>query len=223
MGVFGSLPYPSLCPIPIPRQPETYFRTSDQNGSSFDHEQFSGPNSSFSDYPKPCEEQASTNELSPHLNTVSYGPINVRIRRTAPQTLATGRRSKFTILEGDAAIKRDIRRRRNREAAKKLKQKRDQIERELINQIRRLESQEETLSLEIDLLRNYKHNLQHRCEDAINDERYQLHMHPFINNHHLYFPHGVGNRRIHKHHEHDIGTLQSQIRMESFYPSLRFR
>ncbi|CAF4939519.1 unnamed protein product, partial [Rotaria magnacalcarata] len=40
-------------------------------------------------------------------------------------TLATGRRSKFTKLEGDAAVQREIRRKRNREAARKLKAKRE--------------------------------------------------------------------------------------------------
>lgn len=83
-----------------------------------------------------------------------------RARRSAPPTLATGRRSKFMHLEGEAAIKRDQRRRRNREAARKLKEKRLFIEKQLEKAILDLETEERELLSQIAFLQDYKTHLQ---------------------------------------------------------------
>lgn len=60
-------------------------------------------------------------------------------------TLANGRRSKYLILHGEEAIKRERRRERNRNAAQKLREKRQIIEEDLQNTIQSLESQHFTL------------------------------------------------------------------------------
>jgi hypothetical protein len=64
-------------------------------------------------------------------------------------------------LEGDAAIKRDIRRRRNREAARKLKQRRALLEQQLEKEINHLELEERSLRLQVHLLHNYRYHLEH--------------------------------------------------------------
>ncbi|CAF3485101.1 unnamed protein product [Rotaria socialis] len=98
------------------------------------------------------------------FKTVAYGPINVNVRQTMAPTLATGRRSKFTKLEGDAAVKREIRRKRNREAARKLKAKREQVEQQLQTDIDELESRERELLFTISSLESYKTKLELRCD-----------------------------------------------------------
>ncbi|CAF1176324.1 unnamed protein product [Rotaria sordida] len=98
---------------------------------------------------------------------LKYGPINVTVRPSAAPTLATGRRSKFTKLEGDAAMKREIRRKRNREAARKLKEKREFIERQLEKEIRELESTERNLLLKVKNLELYKEQLEIQHQQII--------------------------------------------------------
>ncbi|CAF4737051.1 unnamed protein product, partial [Rotaria magnacalcarata] len=78
--------------------------------------------------------------------------------------LATGRRSKFTKLEGDAAVQREIRRKRNREAARKLKAKREHIEQQLQTDIDKLESKERELLFTIRSLESYKAQLELLCD-----------------------------------------------------------
>ena len=91
--------------------------------------------------------------------TVAYGPITIRVRQSKPPTLATGRRSKFLQLEGDAAAKRDLRRKRNRDAAKKLKEKRFIIEQQLQKDIDELESKGQALESRIKVLETHKDEL----------------------------------------------------------------
>ncbi|CAF1045839.1 unnamed protein product [Rotaria sordida] len=98
---------------------------------------------------------------------LKYGPINVTVRPSAAPTLATGRRSKFTKLDGDAAIKRELRRKRNREAARKLKEKREFIERQLEKEIRELESEEQGLLLKVKNLELYKEQLEIQHQQII--------------------------------------------------------
>jgi len=69
----------------------------------------------------------------------TYNILNKKTRIAAP-TLATGRRSKFLKLEGLAAARREMRRKRNREAARKLKEKRSRLEEKLNSEINDLES-----------------------------------------------------------------------------------
>ncbi|CAM4739716.1 unnamed protein product [Rotaria magnacalcarata] len=101
--------------------------------------------------------------LSPKSN-ITYDPINVNVRQTMVPTLATGRRSKFTKLEGDAAVQREIRRKRNREAARKLKAKREHIEQQLQTDIDKLESKERELLFTIRSLESYKAQLELLCD-----------------------------------------------------------
>ncbi|CAF2980432.1 unnamed protein product [Rotaria sp. Silwood2] len=98
---------------------------------------------------------------------LKYGPIKVTVRPSAAPTLATGRRSKFVKLEGDAAIKRELRRKRNREAAKKLKAKREFIERQLEKEISELECKEQDLLLTVKNLELYKEQLEAQYRQII--------------------------------------------------------
>lgn len=76
---------------------------------------------------------------------VDYGPIRVRHRRGVSQTLATGRRSKDAELAGEEAIKREIRREKNRVAARELKKTRDKIEFDLMEKLQTLEQERQSL------------------------------------------------------------------------------
>lgn len=91
---------------------------------------------------------------------VNYGPIAIRKRQTMAPTLETGRRSKDALLSGEDVIKRDIRRRKNRESARNLKKVRDHIEQNLESQIRELETEQERLVQCVSGLRSYKEYLQ---------------------------------------------------------------
>jgi hypothetical protein len=70
---------------------------------------------------------------------IDYGPIRVRHRRYASQTLATGRRSKNDRQSHEDPIKCELRRTKNRLAARELKKCRDNIEIGLMRQIQELE------------------------------------------------------------------------------------
>ncbi|CAF3599744.1 unnamed protein product [Rotaria sordida] len=58
---------------------------------------------------------------------VRYGPITVNPRKQPSKTLFTGRRSKYEILSNDEDEKRRLRRERNRVAATKCREKRENI------------------------------------------------------------------------------------------------
>ncbi|CAF0979062.1 unnamed protein product [Rotaria magnacalcarata] len=73
---------------------------------------------------------------------VDYGPVRVRHRRSVSRTIATGRRSKDELLHGVDAMKRELRRIKNRVAARELKKARDQIEVDLLEEIKKLERQQ---------------------------------------------------------------------------------
>lgn len=105
--------------------------------------------------------------ISKRYSIVSYGPIDVKVCLYDVPTLKTGRRSKFLPLEGDAAIKRELRREKNRELARKLKEKRINIERQLINEINELESHEKNLTKEVRNLKSYKQFLERRYQQKI--------------------------------------------------------
>jgi len=97
---------------------------------------------------------------------VNYGPIRVRKRHTAAPTLATGRRSKDDVIEGEDAVKREQRRIKNRESARNLKKMRDNIEHELARQVTKLESEEYNLSKQINTLQIYKQYLEEQCRET---------------------------------------------------------
>lgn len=56
-----------------------------------------------------------------------YGPITVNPRKEPSKTLFTGRRSKYEVLDGDEEEKRRDRRERNRVAATKCREKRENV------------------------------------------------------------------------------------------------
>ncbi|CAF1045773.1 unnamed protein product [Adineta ricciae] len=161
MGVVGSLPSPS------PSTQNNIMHTeSKQIVSSADECSLSNP--SIYDVETPADKtipkKPSRRKKSSPPITVVYGPINIKVRQSAAPTLATGRCSKFVELEGEAAVKREIRRKRNREAAKKLKEKRSIIEDNLKKQISEYEAQEKSLLLTIQNLRTYKEYLEYQYQ-----------------------------------------------------------
>lgn len=81
-------------------------------------------------------------------NEKRYGPIVVRPRKNPAPTLASGRRSKYINLPEDEAVKREIRRRRNRQAAEKCKQKRNNIEENLESELKSLQYQQNMIENE---------------------------------------------------------------------------
>ena len=88
----------------------------------------------------------------------------VGTRRVA-LTLKTGRRSKHLVLVGEEAVRREKRRARNREAARKLKEKRQMLEDELNQKLKDLEEQHLNLQKYLRFLQQRKQLLQ----DTIND------------------------------------------------------
>jgi hypothetical protein len=91
---------------------------------------------------------------------VTYGPIKVRVINSATPNLNTGRRSKFTPLDDEEDKKREVRRQKNRESAKRIKERRISIENQLLNEITELESNEKDLTQDINNLRSYKQFLE---------------------------------------------------------------
>jgi len=81
------------------------------------------------------------NKPSRDIYEKCYGPIVVRPRKNPAPTLASGRKSKYTILNADEERKREIRRLRNRQAAEKCKQKRSEIEEQLESKMKHLEKE----------------------------------------------------------------------------------
>lgn len=100
---------------------------------------------------------------------VAYGPINVKVKLHESPTLKTGRRSKFIPLEGDAAKKREIQREKNRQLARRLKEQRGDIERRLVDEINQLESLEKNLTDEVRNLESYKHFLENRYQEKVQE------------------------------------------------------
>jgi hypothetical protein len=166
MGVVGSLPSPpptapSTISDTVDTSPTECISPTDQSTTAIDETD----SSSGSTDRKPRRYHRPRQSSS--VVTVMYGPINIRVRQGAAPTLATGRRSKFVQLQGEAAAKREIRRKRNREAAKKLKEKRATIEETLTQQIHDYEEQEKRLLLTIQNLRAQKEHLESECQHII--------------------------------------------------------
>lgn len=157
MGVVGSLP----SPLPSAQNKITHTEPK-QIVSPACESPWSGPPICDVKAPadKPVWKKSSRRKKSATPITLMYGPINIKVRQSAAPTLATGRCSKFVELEGEAAIKRELRRKRNREAAQKLKEKRSIIEDNLQKQISEYEAQEKNLLLTIENLRAYKEYLE---------------------------------------------------------------
>lgn len=108
-----------------------------------------------------------SNEKETATNFVEYGPIRVRLTRKPAPTLATGRQSKYIKLSGDAAIKRDKRREKNRIAARRLKEKRELIEDELQRQIEVLENEHFDLQKYLVHLQSQKQRLETELNNSL--------------------------------------------------------
>lgn len=95
-----------------------------------------------------------------HLILIRYGPITVNPRKQPSKTLFTGRRSKYEVLDGEEEEKRRLRRDRNRVAATKCREKREQVltdlEIELINE----ENKYKDLIKTIQQLNQQKHSIE---------------------------------------------------------------
>ncbi|CAF0743426.1 unnamed protein product [Adineta ricciae] len=141
---------------------------------SVEYEQFSTSNDEYSNDTTPSThdvESRNSSKVEKQRNgertyVQHYGPIVIRKRQSTAPTLATGRRPKNVKYEGDEAIKRDIRRMKNRESAKNLKKLRDDIAHNLESTIDELELEERELSTAVNVLRSYKTYLERRCEES---------------------------------------------------------
>ena len=113
--------------------------------------------------------ESNDNEASSTTNTIQYGPIQVRLCRKPAPTLETGRRSKHLVLVGDEAAKRERRREKNRDAARKIKEKRQLIEEELNERLKQLEGEHSNLQNYLQHLHQRKLNLQEEAHKLLND------------------------------------------------------
>jgi hypothetical protein len=113
-------------------------------------------------------------------NTMQYGPITVRLCRKAAPRLATGRRSKYLVLVGEEATRREKRREKNRAAAKRLKEKRQLIEDELNQKLKGLENQYSGLQNYLQQLQQKKQNLENEVNKFIKNPLNEL----LLNDHH---------------------------------------
>jgi len=105
---------------------------------------------------------------------VYYGPIRFYRRRGKAPTLLTGRKSKFEKLDGEEKIRRDLRRQKNRLLSKKLKEKRENIFNELLQQMKELEQKQLYLLNSIQQLQLYKNNLYNKLENSKQDSLFNL-------------------------------------------------
>jgi len=112
------------------------------------------------------DNEVSSSSLS---NKIQYGPISVRLCRKAAPTLETGRRSKYLVLVGEEAARREKRREKNREAARKLKEKRQLIEDELNQKLKYLKDQHSGLQNYLQHLKQRKQNLQNEVNNRVID------------------------------------------------------
>ena len=113
------------------------------------------------------QKYSANRKMVPRTSTVTYGPIRIRKRHIAAPTLATGRRSKDDFTMGEDIRKREIRRLKNREAARNLKKQRDDIENSLLKQVTELESLQSRLLEEINNLSSYKERLNEEYHQTI--------------------------------------------------------
>ncbi|UJR13709.1 hypothetical protein I4U23_000720 [Adineta vaga] len=93
---------------------------------------------------------------------IAFGPIKVKPRKKPAPTLATGRRSKYEILNPDEEQKRNIRRARNRAAAERVRISRLTVEQQLLNEIHALEDKQVKLSQDVQKLQHNKLHLETR-------------------------------------------------------------
>ncbi|UJR34878.1 hypothetical protein I4U23_027656 [Adineta vaga] len=92
-------------------------------------------------------------------DAIHYGPIRICHRRSQASTLLTGRRSKFEQVSDEEQLKRNLRRERNRLSAKKLKERREKVLNDLLEQVKQLEEKEVSVENLINQLELHKQNL----------------------------------------------------------------
>jgi hypothetical protein len=106
-------------------------------------------------------------------NCIYYGPICFYRRRGKAPTLLTGRKSKFEQINKEEIFQRNVRREKKRLLSRKLKEKREKIENELIQQIKQLEGKEFDLENLIKQRQVYKkqliYQLEHSNQDSLLD------------------------------------------------------
>jgi hypothetical protein len=105
-------------------------------------------------------------------NCVNYGPIRYYRRRGKAPTLLTGRRSKSEPIDGiseEEYIRRELDRQRKRFLSRKLKEKRDNIEKELLEQVKQLQQDHFHLQSEVKQLISYKEHLRNKLEEVKED------------------------------------------------------
>ena len=102
-------------------------------------------------------------------NCVRYGPIQVFRRKGNAPTLLTGRKSKFEELQGEELAQRERRREKNRLSSRRLKEKRDNIQNELIGEINELENEHSHLLHHVEELHYHRSNLANQVEQLKDD------------------------------------------------------
>ncbi|CAF0945122.1 unnamed protein product [Adineta ricciae] len=107
-------------------------------------------------------------------NVVNYDPIRIRQNRKPAPTIATGRRPKHFVLEGEEAIRREQRREKNRETARKLKEKRQLIEEKLDQKLKELKGENSDLETRIQQLQQKKRVLEEEINSFPADPLHSL-------------------------------------------------
>jgi len=104
-------------------------------------------------------------ELSPKVSNISaYEPIrNHACRKTASSI----RRSRHILVFNEEILKRDRRRDKNRINVRRLKEKRQSIEENLLNKIKELEGEQSNLETDLAQLRLYKSNLEEKINSSV--------------------------------------------------------
>ncbi|CAF1123884.1 unnamed protein product [Adineta steineri] len=102
-------------------------------------------------------------------NCIYYGPIRFYGRRRKAPTLSTGRRSKFEEVNEEEEIRRNKRREKNRLLSKRLKEKREKILNELIQQINQLEEKQFYLQNTVEQLHSHRNQLINKLSNANKD------------------------------------------------------
>ncbi len=107
-------------------------------------------------------------------NFTSYGPIRFFSRKRKAPTLLTGRKSRFEELHGEALIQREYRREQKRLLSKRLKEKREMILNELVQQLNELEEKQSHLLNHVEQLKLYRDDLSRKLENINQDPLYNL-------------------------------------------------
>ncbi|CAF1437720.1 unnamed protein product [Adineta ricciae] len=130
----------------------------------------------MSSIPERNSNRIESNDLRTSLanNVVEYGSIRIRQNRKPAPTIATGRRPKHFVLEGEEAIKREQRREKNRETARRLKEKRQLIEEELDQKLKELKGENSDLETRIQQLQQKKQVLEEEIDSFLADPLHSL-------------------------------------------------